>query len=77
MRRNLVILFVIFLMVAMFSGVVNAKEKITVWIGGHVVAQEDTWKEIINNFEKNRREQIRFFGKVLEKMLEEGVEIAA
>jgi multiple sugar transport system substrate-binding protein len=38
-------------MVGMFSGVINAKEKITVWVGGHIVAEEDTWKEIINNFE--------------------------
>jgi len=60
MRRNLIILLVIFLMIGMFSGVVNAKEKITVWIGGHVVAQEDTWIEIINNFEEQEGVEVDY-----------------
>jgi multiple sugar transport system substrate-binding protein len=42
-----VILFTVFLAT---GTVFSAGEKITVWVGGHVVEQEETWKEVVADF---------------------------
>ncbi|AZO94278.1 sugar ABC transporter substrate-binding protein [Halocella sp. SP3-1] len=52
MKKELVVLCTVILIVGLFSGVINAKEEITVWVGGHIVAQEDLWEDIISNFEE-------------------------
>ncbi len=51
MRKGFVYVLMVFLLVfAASSMVVAAGEKLTVWVGGHVVEEEDTWKEIISDF---------------------------
>ena len=51
MRKGLLVVVVLMLSLLM-AGQVMAKDKLIVWVGGHVVEQEGTWAEIIGDFEK-------------------------
>lgn len=51
MRKLVYVLFVLLVFTAISSYAFGA-DKLTVWVGGHVVEQEQTWKDIIDSFEK-------------------------
>jgi multiple sugar transport system substrate-binding protein len=46
------VLAIVFLIFLASTITFAAGEKLTVWVGGHVVEQEETWKEIIADFTK-------------------------
>lgn len=50
MRKYAVL--VALLLAVLVSGSAFAQDKLTVWVGGHVVEQEQTWAEIIQSFEE-------------------------
>lgn len=52
MRKILLVLLTLALLTTLFSSMVFAQDELTIWIGGHVVAQEDTWAQIISDFEE-------------------------
>jgi len=61
MRKGFVYVLMVFLLVfAASSMVVAAGEKLTVWVGGHVVEEEDTWKEIISDFTKQTGIEVEY-----------------
>ena len=50
MRKYAVL--VALLLAVLVSGTAFAQDKLIVWVGGHVVEQEQTWAEIISAFEE-------------------------
>ena len=61
MRKYLISLLLVVFFAGVFSGMVMAQDdELTVWIGGHVVAQEETWEEIITTFEEENNVEVNY-----------------
>lgn len=51
-RKSLIIILMTVCFLFGLISVGGAQEKLVVWIGGHVVEQEETWAKIVEDFEK-------------------------
>lgn len=60
MRRKIAAVLVALAVALISSSSALAAQSIDVWIGGHVVEQEQTWAEIVRNFEKETGIQVRY-----------------